>query len=288
MIQWVLLAVAGVGAGAINAAVGSGTLLTYPALLAAGLPPVTANATNCVGLAPGSGAAAWMYRTRLGGRRRQLTLLAIATALGGSVGAALVLILPARVFVSLVPWLIVFACALVVLNPILVRIVGKRAARPTAEERDLAPLPSLGAASDGMFEAQVAQDAALEGPPARLGEAPMSPAAVPVLGVVGVYCGYFGAGQGVASMAALTTLYDPDVQHSNAAKNLLAAFANAAAGVVFIMSGSVEWIPAIIVAASSIVGGLAGGGLARRLPQPALRALVICVGLYAAIRIGLS
>ncbi len=286
MTQWILLALAGVGAGAINAAVGSGTLLTYPALLATGLPPVAANATNCLGLVPGSTAAAWMYRDRLGGRSRMLAVLAIAAAVGGAVGAALVLVLPESVFEAVVPWLILTACVLVVANPVITRILGRSTAPPTAAEEQLPELPEIGAASDGTFEAKVAADAAVEGHPS--GRTLPSPWAVPASGAVGVYSGYFGAGQGIASMGVLTNLYDSDAQRSNAAKNVLAAFANGAAGAAFALSGHVVWVPALVIAVSSIVGGLAGGGIARRLPEPALRALVVAVGVYAAIRVGLT
>lgn len=110
------LALAGVGAGAINAAVGSGTLLTYPALLAIGLPPVLANGTNAAGLVPGSAAGAWAYREDL--RGRDVRSLVLVTAVGAAIGSALVLVFPERVFVAVVPWLIISACLLVLLGPV--------------------------------------------------------------------------------------------------------------------------------------------------------------------------
>jgi uncharacterized protein len=239
-----LLAVAGVGAGAINAVIGSGTLLTYPLLLAAGLPPVVANGTNTLGIAPGNAFGAWGYRRELGGRRRQILGMAALVGVGAVVGATLVLALPSSVFERIVPWLIVAACVLVIVQPTLVRRLRSRGVEPT----DL---------------------------PRR--------ALVPVLLGVGVYAGYFGAAQGIILIAALGALYDPDLQRSNAAKNVLQGVSNAAAAVAFVVAGAVDWPAALAIGVGASVGGLIGAPFARRLPDRVLRTVIVVVGLTAAV-----
>lgn len=238
-----LLAGAGVLAGAVNGVVGSGTLLTYPMLLAAGLPPVVANGTNSVGLAPGNAMAAWLYRDELAGRGALVRVLAATAAVGALIGAALVLALPASVFERVVPWLIVLACVLVVAQPRIGRAL-------TARGLDPATFPRR--------------------------------ALVPVVLVVGVYAGYFGAAQGILLMAVLATLYDVSLQRSNAVKNVLQGAANAAAAIVFIVAGVVSWPAALALGAGSLVGGSVGAPLARRLPDAVLRGVIVAVGLVAA------
>lgn len=120
-----LLVAAGFGGGAINAAVGSGTLLTYPALLAAGVPPVSANATNAAGLSPGGLSSAWAYRVELRDRIHRLRWALIASLVGGALGATLVVSLPEKVFVTLVPWLVGTATVLVAVQPLIARVVGE-------------------------------------------------------------------------------------------------------------------------------------------------------------------
>lgn len=238
-----LLAGAGVVAGAVNSVIGSGTLLTYPLLLAAGLPPVVANGTNSLGIAPGNAFGAWGYRRELAGRRREVMPMALLIGLGALVGAAAVLALPSSVFARVVPWLILVACALVIVQPYVVRALQRRGIDPTSLPRR---------------------------------------ALVPVLLAVGIYAGYFGAAQGIILMAALATLYDVDLQRSNAAKNVLQGVSNATAAVVFAIAGAVNWPAAIAVGAGASVGGLIGAPFARRLPDAVLRAVIVAVGLVAA------
>ena len=239
----VVLAIAGLAAGAINAAVGSGTLISYPALLAIGLAPIPANATNNVGVLFGSMSATYSYRSLLRGRVRTLAP-ALVLAFAGSVGGAeLVLLLPEHVFKIVIPWLILFATASVALGGRTTRLVRRRYPHAHKSGHALATL------------------------------------AAPV----GAYGGYFGAAQGVILMALLGVFYDEDPQAANAAKNLLAATANAAAAIVFAFSGRVHWGVAAILAVSATLGGLTGGALARRASPALLRALVIVVGLIAAI-----
>jgi uncharacterized membrane protein YfcA len=235
-----LLAGAGFAGGAINAAVGSGTLIVYPALLAVGLAPVPANGTNTTGLSVGSFFAAWAYRQELADRLRILARPLIATVIGAAVGATLVVVMPAKVFTSLVPWLVALATALIAVQPLVTRW--------TKEHRE--PGPHL---------------------------------LWPWTGAVGVYGGYFGAAQGVMLMAVLGVWYDPSTQRANGAKNLLAASANVTAAIIFAISGAVVWGAALAVAVGSIPGGYVGGRLARRLPNAALRAMVVAIGIGATL-----
>ncbi len=245
-----LLLAAGFAGGTVNAVVGSGTLITFPALLAAGLPPVTANGTNTTGLVFGSASSAYGYRRELSGRWRRLAAQLVASFLAACAGAALVLLLPERVFTAVVPWLIAGAAVLVAVQPRISAWAERRAAarveQTPADHAEHATALTAGVAASG------------------------------------VYGGYFGAAQGVVLMAVLGALYDDDVQHANGAKNLLAAAANLAAALVFALAGRVDWAAAAAVAIGALVGGLVGARFARRLPRPVLRGAVVLVGVIAA------
>lgn len=232
-------------ASAVNGVVGGGTLLTFGALTALGVPPVIANGTSTTGVSLGSFASAWAYRRELRGRRLRLAIA--ATIVMAAVGATLVIALPDEVFASVVPWLILSAVALVALQPAITRTLGDR---------------------DG---------SAVQGSDLPLWT-----------GLIGVYGGYFGAGQGVMYMAALGARYDTRPQHANAAKNLLSASANLTAGVVFIAGGAIAPAYAAAIAVGAITGGYLGGRVARRLPDVGLRAVVIAVGIGAALLTALS
>jgi uncharacterized membrane protein YfcA len=242
-VNLLLLAGAGVVAGAVNSAVGSGTLLTYPLLVASGLPPVVANGSNTVGLFPGSLAAAWGYRREMAGRGRGLLPVMVVMAVGALLGALAVVRFPGA-FEQIVPWLILAAVVLVVVQPWLAARMELAAVHPD-QGRHRALMPS-------------------------------------VL-VSGGYSGYFGAGQGMILMAVLTTFYDHHLQRSNGVKNLLAAVGNLVGAAVFVVAGSVSWPAAIAVGVGATVGGLVGSPVARRLPQVALRALLVVVGVIAAV-----
>jgi len=233
--------VAGVGAGAVNAVVGSGTLITFPTLLAIGLPPVTANVSNTVGLVPGSFSAALGYRAELAGQGRRLGVLAIASVAGAVAGGLLLLVLPQAAFRAIVPVLIGLGCVLVVLQPWL----SDRVSRP--------------------------HDAPAHGGPWLF---------VGVL-LAGVYGGYFGAAQGVLLIAILGLALDEHMQRVNAAKNLLAALVNLAAALLFVVVADVDWAAAGLVALGSVAGAFLGARFGRRLHPTALRALVVVVGVIA-------
>jgi uncharacterized membrane protein YfcA len=241
-----LVLLAGVCAGVINTVVGSGTLITFPALLAAGLPPVTANVSNTVGLFPGSFVGAYGYRRELAGQRPRVLSLGAASVLGGICGAVLLLVLPASAFRAVVPALIVLALLLVVLGP---RINAWAARRGHAVSgRVHWPLWVATAAT-------------------------------------GVYGGYFGAAQGVVLMGFLGILLDDAVQRHNALKNVLAGLVNLVAAVVFVLTTHVDWPAAGLVAAGSVVGGVIGARVGRRLSPAVLRGLIVVIGCAAIVNL---
>jgi uncharacterized membrane protein YfcA len=235
---------AGTGAGAINAIVGSGSLITFPTLLAFGFPPVTANVSNNVGLVSGNFSGAWGYRRELAGQRGRLLVLGVPAAAGGLTGAILLLSLPARAFQLIVPALILIACVLVFVQPRLSAWLGGRSA----------------------------------------GDRPAYGGPVLIAGVFAsaVYGGYFGAAQGVLVIGLLGILLDDTLQRVNAAKNVLVALVNGTAAIVFILFASVNWVVAALIAAGSTIGGLLGARYGRRLPPLVLRLLVVAIGLIAA------
>lgn len=240
-IMW--LALAGFFGAAINSVVGAGTLITFPALLAAGAPPVIANGTNTMGLSVGSWSAVYAYRDELAGRSMILRPAFIGSIFGAALGAVLVVALPETFFERAVPWLILAATTLVALQPLIARRVRERSPHSRPHRRSL-------------------------------------PVAI---GASGVYGGYFGAGQGVVLMAVLGWLYDDSPQHANAAKNLFAASANITAAVVFAVSGRVWWWAALVLAGAALVGGTVGARAARRLRPGVLRALVVIIGVVATV-----
>lgn len=245
--ELVAIIAAGIAAGTINTVVGSGTLITFPTLLAFGVPPVTANVSNSIGLVPGSVSGAIGYRRELRGQRRRILRLASASLLGGVVGAVLLLALPAEAFSTIVPVLIVLGLVLVVGQPRISAWVARR------HEGDGA------------------------GGPPRDGARWVWPA---VLGT-GVYGGYFGAAQGILLMAVMGVGITDDLQRLNAVKNVLAALVNAVSGAVFVVVADVDWGVVALLAAGSVVGGQLGARYGRRLPAPALRAVIVVVGMVA-------
>jgi uncharacterized membrane protein YfcA len=246
-LEIVAILLAGVAAGTINTVVGSGTLITFPTLLAFGIPPVTANVSNTVGLAPGSLSGAIGYRAELTGQLPRLLRLGSASLLGGIGGALLLLVLPSGAFDAIVPVLIVLGCVLVILGP---RISRRVAAR--AEARG-------GLAEHGAWWVW------------------------PAVGLAGVYGGYFGAAQGVLLMAILGIGVADSMQRHNAAKNVLAGLVNGVAAIIFIFVADVDWAVAGLIAVGSVIGGQLGATVGRRLPASILRAVIVLVGLVAVV-----
>ena len=243
------LAILGVGlaAGTLNTIVGSGSLITFPTLLALGYPPVVANVSNTVGLVPGSVSGAIGYRKELAGQRGRLLRLGAASLLGGTTGAVLLLVLPSEAFDTIVPVLIGLGVLLVVTGPGISRRVAAR-----AESRG--GLPEHGAWW-----------------------------VWPAVAAAGAYGGYFGAAQGVLLVAILGIGVADSLQRHNATKNVLAGLVNAVAALVFIAVADVDWRAAGLIAAGSVVGAQLGATVGRRLPPLALRAVIVLVGVTALV-----
>jgi len=246
-LEQVALFGAGVAAGTINTIVGSGTLITFPTLLAFGYPPVVANVSNTVGLVPGSLSGAWGYRRELAGQGRRLIRLGLASGIGGLSGGLLLLVLPASAFKDIVPALIILACLLVVLQPAITRRMEERGRKAPAADGGLLLLAGLFAA--------------------------------------GLYGGYFGAAQGVLLLGIMGLTLREDLQRINAAKNVLAAIVNGVAAVLFIVVAHVAWRPALLLAAGSILGGQIGARTGRRLAAGVLRTIIVIVGIVAVVRL---
>ena len=244
---------AGVTAGAMNAVVGSGSLVSFPALLLVGLPPVAANVSNTIGLVLGSVGGAWGYRRELSGQRRRAMVLGGLSMLGGLLGGALLLMLPAEVFRAVVPVLIALALVLVVVQPRLAQAAARRhTARGLTTPRE-----------SGLF-AQAA-----------------------VFGS-GVYGGYFGAAQGIILIGVLGVSLDEDLHRINALKNVLAGLVNLTAAVLFAVlwvfgEAPVSWLSAGLLAVGALAGGLLGGQFGRLIPPPFLRAVIVVIGVLAIV-----
>ncbi len=239
------LVVAAFGAGAANAVAGGGTLLTFPALVALGLPPIVANATNTVGLVPGSLGGAFGYRQELKEVRGWLVWLLPSSLLGGGLGALLLLVTPPRTFERLVPLLVLGATALFALAGPLGRRLGMRLGSGKVPRRRALAVAAM----------QLA---------------------------ISIYGGYFGAGMGILMLAALGLLSLGSLHEANGLKSFAAAAINAVAAGVFLAKGLVVLAPALLVVTGSTLGGYLGAGFARQLGARRVRALVIVVGLVAA------
>ena len=240
-----VILLAGVAAGTINTIVGSGTLITFPTLLAFGVPPVTANASNTIGLVPGSVSGAIGYRRELQGQRSLVLPLLTASAIGGLVGGVLLLVLPPKTFEVVVPALITLGIVLVVTGPRISRWVARR--HPDDQ-------PALPHRAWWVWPAVLA---------------------------AGVYGGYFGAAQGVLLIAILGIGVQEGLQRLNGVKNVLGAVVNGVAGLLFIVVADVDWQIVLLIAAGSVIGGQVGAGIGRRLPDRLLRTVIVVVGLGA-------
>lgn len=240
------IALAGMAAGTINTIVGSGTLITFPVLLAFGFAPVTANVSNTIGLVPGSVSGAIGYRRELRGQRHRALRLGFMSVLGGVTGAVLLLVLPASAFRAIVPGFIAVALVLTVLQPRLARWLARR--------------------QDGRRDS-------------------VRPGLALAVFLTGVYGGYFGAAQGIVLLAILGVTLDQGLQRSNALKNVLAGLVNGVAGVYFMIAAHVRWDAAGLIALTSILGAQLGARYGRRLPPDALRALIVLVGVSAIVQL---
>jgi hypothetical protein len=272
---------AGLAAGTINTVVGSGTLITFPTLLAFGYPPVLANVSNNVGLVPGVASGVYGYRSELGGQRRRLIRLGSASVCGGLVGAILLLTLPQSAFKDIVPALIGLAVVMVIIQPRLAKWVAERQrARAAAAAPDGAGGDTEGADAAGASASAVAVAA----PPAAA-EAIGGPVLWVLVFLAGIYGGYFGAAQGVLLIGMLGIALNDSLHRINAAKNVLAGLVNGLAAVVFILATHIDWGVAGLIAAGSIIGGQVGARIGKRLPPWGLRVVIVCVGTAALIKL---
>lgn len=246
-----LVVLAGVGAGTINTIVGSGTLITFPTLLLIGIPPVTANISNTIGLLPGGVAGSVGYRAELVGAAPTMRALVPASFVGGVVGALLLLVLDPAFFRAIVPVLILLGVVLVVLGPRLSTWTLRRRAEGTASDAGHRALMQAG-----------------------------------VMGT-GVYGGYFGAAQGVLLMGVMGALSSEPLQRLNGYKNVLATVVNGVAATVFVLVARdrIDWVVVALIAAGSLAGGVLGATVGRRLPAPALRALIVVIGVVAFVKL---
>ncbi|WP_455430197.1 sulfite exporter TauE/SafE family protein [Nonomuraea jabiensis] len=234
-----------IGAGALNTVVGSGTLITFPVLLAVGLPPVTATVTNALGLIPGSISGAIGYRRELRGQSRRLLRLSVAALLGGLCGAVLLLTLPATAFERIVPVLVALALVLVILQPRISKLLRERRRHRETPGR-------------GLFAGLL---------------------------LAGVYGGYFAAAQGIIYMSLMGMLLDETPQRLNAAKNVLVAVVNAAAALLFLFVADYDWTAVALIATGSALGGRLGAEAGRRFSPTALRFLIVAVGGVALVHL---
>ncbi len=247
---WVVLAAA-IG-GAINAIAGGGTLVTFPALVGLGVPAIVANATSTVALWPGAVGSMYGYRDELAGARNWAIRFAIPSLLGGLAGALLLLRTPAERFDQVVPWLVLGATLLFLVQRPLMAALRKRSGEKAAASDD----PAMRAPGIGLLLFQFG---------------------------VAVYGGYFGAGIGILMLAALGFMGFTNIHRMNGLKNWGGLCMNVVAAATFAIKGFVNWPVAIAMAVGALSGGYAGSRMAQRVPQEWVRRLVVLIGFAAAI-----
>ena len=239
--------VTGFGAGILTSTVGVASLLSFPVLVAVGLPPVVANASNTIGMTPAGLSGSFGYRRELREHPRVTAVVLLTCALGSVAGALTLLALPPGVFEAVVPWLILFTSVLVGIQPWISRRLKARRGADVPDRVHLSPLTTFWAT------------------------------------LTGVYGGYFGAGSGVMMMAVLGFGTDLELRIVNALKTLAVMAANVVATVIFLFLAELDWVAIGLLASGSVVGGYVGAHIGRRLPAPVLRTLVVIVGVTASI-----
>jgi len=251
----IFILLAGIGAGTINAVVGSGTLITFPTLIAFGFPPVTATMSNAIGLVPGSVSGTWGYRRELRGQGSRLRLQLPASLIGAAIGAFLLLHLPEKTFEVVVPVLLVLALILVILQPRIQRKAKERAERAGRNHEEM---------TNRQRKLLVAGT-----------------------GLTGVYGGYFAAAQGILLVGVMGALVSDNMQRLNAAKNLLTLCVNtvAAAFYTVVAFDRINWAVAGLIAVGSLAGGFLGSAFGRKLSPTVLRTLIVVLGVVAIWRI---
>ena len=239
--------VTGLAAGILTTTVGVASLLSFPVLVAVGLPPVVANASNTIGMTPAGLSGSFGYRRELREHPRVTTVVLLTCAVGSVAGALLLLALPPGVFEAIVPWLILVTSILVGIQPWISRRLRASRGDGVPDRVHMSPLTTLWAT------------------------------------LTGVYGGYFGAGSGVMMMAVLGFGTDLELRIVNALKTLAVMAANVVASVIFLFLAELDWVAIGLLAGGSVVGGYVGAHIGRRLPAPVLRTLVVIVGVTASI-----
>ena len=232
-------------AGAMNALAGGGTFFSFPALLAAGVPPVTANASNTVALWPASLSSAWVYRRELARHREWVIALTIVAAIGGVAGGLLLLAISNKAFTQLIPWLLLVATALFAFSKQISGLVVRTKARFGIQQTDDQPH-----SKGGLF----------------------------FQFLVTIYGGFFGAGQGILTLAALAIQGIENIQELNALKNWISAVTYTVSAITFIIAGAIDWPYTLLMVITATLGGMVGAHIARYLPAHWLKRLVIAVG----------
>lgn len=245
----IIVFIAGLWAGTINAVVGSGTLVTFPVLIALGVAPVVASMSNAMGLVAGTAAGAFGYRRELAGRGRQVLRLLPASVLGGVSGAWLLLHLPEKVFHYVAPVLLVLALLMVVFQPRLQDWVRNREANPEHAVRDK---------RHGIL-------------------------LIVLVYLAGVYGGYFVAAQGILLVGILGVFLTGTIQSANAMKNILVLGVNMVAAISYLLFAfdRINWLVVLLIAVSSTIGGLLGSKVGRKLSPRVLRAVIFSLGIVA-------
>lgn len=245
VLEALLIMLGGFAAGAANSLAGGGTFFSFPALLAVGVPPVVANASNSVALWPGSLASAWAYRTELARFKSSLLPMGLASLVGGVAGGLLLLAAGDARFSALIPWLLAFATLLFAFSPQLSALLESRRSRRTLAGTPMDGMPK------GSWWMQL---------------------------LVCIYGGFFGAGMGILMMASLAIAGHKDVQEINALKNLLSSIVYSVTVTTFVIAGAVSWPHTLVMLAAASLGGYWGARVARSLQGPWLRRIVISVG----------
>lgn len=240
----------GLGAGVLTSTVGVASLLSFPVLLALGLPPVVANASNTVGMLPAGVSGSFGYRAELREHPRVAVVVVLTCAVGAVAGATLLLALPSGVFEAVVPWLILFTCLLVGAQPAISGWLLRR-----RDDADQVPVPRTRVSPVTGFFATL----------------------------VGMYGGYFGAGSGVMMVAVLGFGLDLDLRVVNGLKTLAILASNLVATVIFVALADLAWDAIALLALGSVVGGYVGARIGRRIPPTLFRVLVVAAGVVAAV-----
>ncbi len=244
--DFVLVGLAAIAAGAVNALAGGGTLITFPMLTAVGVPAVAANVTNTVALCPGYIGGTLAQINDLKGQQKRLWYLLLAGVIGGLIGGILLLHTGEKLFRGLVPFLILAASLLLAIqDPVRGWLTRRMQANPSgASHEQWSALP---------------------------------------VGVAAIYGGYFGAGLSVIILAALGLTFEDSLTRLNALKQLISFSVNVAAAIFFLFSGKVVWLAALVMAVGALIGGVLGGRLAGRVKPATLRWMVVSIGIIVSI-----